>query len=90
VTEKKEIELLRACVIVDRVLFQAVPEELPVGVLEAIKRNVAVKFEAFTVRTINSPMPEPFVDAQKANATAWSETLDEILDRRRGSATEKA
>lgn len=50
-SESDEIERLRACIIVDRALIQAIPEELPLLTLEAINANVTFKFEHFTVRT---------------------------------------
>ena len=81
-SDQAEVERLRASVIVNGALIQALLEELPLPILEAIGKNIEFKFEHFTVRTINSTMPESFVEAQKSSANAWLSQLKEILQRR--------
>jgi hypothetical protein len=82
VSNQAEIERLRASVIVNGALIQALLEELPLTVLEAIGKNIEFKFEHFTVRTINSTMPESFLEAQKSSANAWLSQVRDILQKR--------
>jgi hypothetical protein len=82
-SDKDEIEKLRACITVDRAIIQAMLEELPVSILEALNANITFKLEHFTVRTIYSTMPEAFVEAQRDSANAWISTLQVTLAKRR-------
>ena len=78
-----DIERLRASLIVLQALQQAMLEELPPDILKSIERNISFKFEHFTVRTINSTMPELFVKAQKSAAEAWLTQIRKTLETKR-------
>lgn len=86
-TDKDEIERLRACLIVNGAIIQAILEELPISILESLTANIAFKLEQFTVRSIYSTMPEAFVEAQRESANAWVSHAQSTLEKRRNQPT---
>lgn len=68
---ESEIERLRASVIVDAAVLQAIIEGLPPSQRSAVCADIVGKLEQFTVRTLNSTMPESFSAAQQERAAAW-------------------
>lgn len=78
---EKDIETLRAACIVDRAVIQAMLECLAPPVQAQVFMNMRSKLEQFTVRTLNAPMPEAFVEGQRASAKAWLAVASRIEAR---------
>lgn len=73
-----DIEKLRAALIVDAAVLQSLIECLPQTLRLAVCADVVSKMEQFSVRTLNSTMPEAFASAQQERANAWTATLTRI------------
>lgn len=77
-----EIERLRAMRTVDRKVMEAIIETMipPQKLLlwSAAQRGL----EAFTVRALNSSMPEAFVSAQNESAAAWLADLPTLIAKK--------
>lgn len=72
-----EIERLRAIAIVSGTVVQAVIERMPQDWRMQLAADLRGKLEHFTVRTLNSSMPEDFVTAQSRHAAAWIAVAEE-------------
>ncbi|WP_428414419.1 hypothetical protein [Methylibium sp.] len=72
---ESEIERLRAALIVDRAVIQSMLDAWPAANLPLLAANVEGKLEQFTVRSLNSTMPEAFFAAQQEHAEAWLSVL---------------
>lgn len=71
-----DIEKLRASLLVNCAILQAIIEEWPADTAASLEANISSKLEQFTVRSLNSTMPEAFVEAQRESALAWASLVD--------------